>query len=142
MGTEGLVHVLLDNKVESLMISVHVEMSLGQNKSKASVVGCSWSKKMCQIVRTLLRESVSTTRGTTRSMPIGGSFESWICAKDLQSQLKAASWLGQVPVNGTRRSLQEAQRPAALAGTADTLRTASAGVSPSHTGAPVRTNIW
>lgn len=42
MGTEGLVHVLLDNKVESLMVSVHVEMSLGQNRSKASVVGCSW----------------------------------------------------------------------------------------------------
>lgn len=41
MGIEGLVHVVLDkNNIEYLMVSVHIEMSLSQSRSKARVVEC------------------------------------------------------------------------------------------------------
>lgn len=36
MGTEGLVHVVLgNNNIEYLVVSVHIEMSLSQDRSKA-----------------------------------------------------------------------------------------------------------
>lgn len=49
----------------SLLVSVHSQMSLGQNKSKASVLECPWSPSDCvNESGTLLRESVPTRETT------------------------------------------------------------------------------
>lgn len=73
-------------KIAESLTSVHIEMFLGQSKSKASMLECPWSQNDCvELSQTLLEESVPATRKTTWSVLKGEGLESWVFAADPQS---------------------------------------------------------